>query len=359
MSNRNSGDFDNDIKYCRIIKNRLKQNYKIKTLIMLIGNIAFPRALGASGVQGFFGDPNYPEYKHSGVIKSVFGDIFKGMGFVAKTATVDLNPGNVRLKGNFRFKDFLPNAIIPMPFKGAVLNAVGLSNPGFDNLLSWGIWQHKSDPFMLSFMAIRKTKEERLMEAREFVKLMQKHMWKFMSKWALQVNFSCPNTGHDLRNLIAESEEILNILAELEVPLIPKINPVLTPEFAHEMLEHKHVEALCFSNSVPWGEFPDMIDWSKYAEHGRSPLDLRGYPKGGLSGAPIFPVVRKWLDKFSSINPNTKPIIAGGGITSTKDVRILSEFPSVSAVSIGSAAMVRPWRVKALINECENCLVED
>ncbi len=326
---------------------------------MVLRNIIFPCALGASGVQGFFGDPYYPEYKHSAILKNVFGDIFKNMGFVAKTATIDLNPGNVRLTGNFRFKHFLPDAIIPMPFKGAVLNAVGLSNPGFDNLLSWGIWQHKGEPFMLSFMAIRKTKEERLKEAREFVVLMQKHVRKFMSKWALQVNFSCPNTGHDLKNLIAESDEILNILSELDVPLIPKINPVMTPELAHEMLENEHVDALCFSNSLPWGEFPDMIDWRKYSEHGRSPLALRGYPNGGLSGAPIFPVVRMWLEKFSNINPNTKPIIAGGGVTSRSDVKTLAMFPSISAISIGSAAMVRPWKVKDIIDECYNCLVED
>jgi len=327
---------------------------------MVLRNIVFPRALGASGVQGFFGDPYFPEYKHSALIRKVYGNIFEKMGFVAKTATVDFNPGNVKLGlGGYAFKHFLPDAIIPMPFKGAVLNAVGLSNPGFENLLSWGIWQHKSEPFMLSFMAIRKTKEERLKEAHEFVKLMQKHLHKVMPKWALQVNFSCPNTGHDLKNLIKEAGEILNILSELGRPLIPKINPVLLPELAHEILSYDSVDALCFSNSVPWGEFPELIDWRKYSEHRRSPLALRGYPNGGLSGAPIFPVVRMWLEKFSNINPNTKPIIAGGGITSRSDVRTLAMFPSVSAISIGSAAMVRPWRVRGIINEVYNCLAED
>jgi dihydroorotate dehydrogenase len=327
---------------------------------MVLRNIIFPRALGASGVQGFFGDPYYPEYKHSPIIKGVFGNIFKDMGFVAKTATIDPNPGNVQLvKGGFAFKHFLPDAIIPMPFKGAVLNVVGLSNPGFESLLSYGIWQSRTEPFMLSFMAIRKTKEGRLMEAREFVKLMQIYNRFFKTKWGLQVNFSCPNTGHDLKNLITESDEILNILSELEVPLIPKINPVLTPELAHELLEHEFVDALSFSNSVPWGEFPELIDWRKYSEHNRSPLALRGYLSGGLSGAPIFPVIRMWLEKFSNINPNTKPIIAGGGVTSRGDVKTLAMFPSVSAMSIGSAAMVRPWRVRGIIDEVYNCLAED
>ena len=199
---------------------------------MILRDIYFPPALGASGVQGFYGDRYSPEYKHSQIIRFFWGDIFHDMGFVAKTATINPNKGNVAFKANgFEFKKLLPDAIYPMPLRSAALNAVGLSNPGFGKLLSHMVLQHKTKPFMLSFMAIGKTKEERLMEARMFVVLLSKYKPNFMAKFALQVNFSCPNTGHDQKDLIGEAFEMLDILAELEVPLIPKINAVLPSQY--------------------------------------------------------------------------------------------------------------------------------
>lgn len=325
---------------------------------MILRNIYFPPALGASGVQGFFGDPFYPEYKHSRIIKMIWGDIFQNMGFVAKTATMDFNKGNVKLKlGGFAFKELLPDAIYPMPFRSAALNAVGLSNPGFTILLQTGLWQFKTEPFMLSFMAIRKTKEERMKEAREFVLLLNKYKPKFMAKFALQVNFSCPNTDHNQKDLIGEASQILDILSELGVPLIPKINAVLLPQIAHEIMENKNCDALCFSNSIPFKEFPKDIKWSKYSTHNRSPLEFRGYSSGGLSGAPIFPVVEKWLTMFSKINTSTKPIIAGGGVMSKNDVKILCDFSNVKAISIGTVAFIKPWAVKTIIKECYKYLM--
>lgn len=327
---------------------------------MVLRKVIFPRALGASGVQGFFGDPFYPEYKHSPIIKAICGDIFKDMGFVAKTVTISYNRGNVPLAMNmFSFKELLPKAIHPFIAEGAALNAVGLSNYGFENLLNMGIWQFKKEPFMLSFMAIGKTKEDRLKEARDFVSILKKKIPYFMSPFGLQVNFSCPNTGHDQKDLINEAKEILSILDELDIPLIPKINAVLPAQIAHEILEFKECDALCFSNTIPFGEFPKLINWRKYSKNGKSPLEKYGFPKGGLSGAPIFPVVVDWLEQFEKINSNTKPVIAGGGVMHIKDVQMLSKFKSVSAISIGTVAFTRPWRVPGIIKECNNCLCED
>jgi dihydroorotate dehydrogenase len=324
---------------------------------MILRDIYFPPALGASGVQGFFGDKRYPEYKHSRIVNAIWGNVFKDMAFVAKTATVSPNAGNVKLNG-FAFKKLLPGAIYPMPFKKAALNAVGLSNPGFENLLSYGIWQSKSEPFMLSFMPIRKKGGERITETRDFVILLKKHLPKFMAKFALQVNFSCPNIGHDQRELIGEASQILDILSELEVPLVPKINPVLLPQIALQIMEHKYCDALCFSNSIPYGEFAKEIDWSKYSVHGRSPLVFRGYPSGGLSGAPIFPVVKRWLTEFSKLKGNVKPIIAGGGVMTKDNVRVLCSFPNVKAISIGSVAFIKPWEIKSIIRECYASLMK-
>lgn len=327
---------------------------------MVLRNIYFPRALGASGVQGFFGDPFHPEYRHSKFIKFFWGDIFKDMGFVAKTATAEYNKGNVRLNG-FAFRHFLPDAIYPMPLKAAALNAVGLSNPGFESLLWHGLWQFRKDNFMLSFMAISKSRKERMNETERFVKILEPRIPKFMGKFALQVNLSCPNTGHDQNELVGESAEMFDILSVLGVPLIPKINALITPEKANKIMEHKECDALCFSNTIPFGELPEIIDWRKYSgKNGKSPIENRGYKvKGGLSGKPIFPVVYNWLKLFNDQYPNSKPVIAGGGITTKGDVRRLSELGCVDAISVGTVAFTRPWAVQGIIKEINNCLIED
>jgi dihydroorotate dehydrogenase len=328
---------------------------------MILRDTYYPPAQGASGVGGFFGNPaEHKEYKHSSVIRFMYGDIFEDMGFVAKTATFLANKGYVELaEDGFSFRKFLPNAIYPMLSKQAALNAVGLSNSGFEFLLKLNIWQQRTEPFMLSFMPMGNTADERTRQTESFIALMQNYLPYFKTKIALQVNLSCPNTKHGQKELIGESVEHFNMLGTLNIPLIPKINALLSPEIAHRILDLRNCDALCFSNSIPFGELPDQIDWTKYGRKGKSPLEKYGYPKGGLTGAPIFPVVEAWLHQFTKINSETKPIIAGGGVMSEDHVHILSRFPSVQAISIGTVAFTRPWRVKGIIKACYKYLVDD
>ncbi len=339
---------------------------------MKLRGIYFPPAQGASGVQGFFGDPDHQEYKHSGLIRATFGDIFQGMGFVAKTGTFFWNKGNVELSGNgYSFKRFAPDAIQPFILRGAALNAVGLSNPGYDNLLKTSLWFERTDPFMLSFMAIGKTETERIFETELFVEKMADHLSEFKTKFALQVNLSCPNVGHEQNSLITESYKMFEILKELKIPLVPKINALLDPRIAFEIMAHPACDALCVSNTIPFGQREDKINWSKFGlkvkspieDNGnapkrlseslilRSPLENKGYSPGGLSGAPIFPLVVDWLRSASELK-NTKPIIAGGGVMDRECVEILAQYPNVEAISIGSVAFLRPWRVRGIIDQC-------
>ncbi|MFA7192086.1 MAG: hypothetical protein WC089_02185 [Candidatus Paceibacterota bacterium] len=320
---------------------------------MILRNIYFLPAQGASGVQGFFGDPRYPEYKHSGLIRATFGDIFHGMGFVSKTGTYFYNKGNVELDRNgYSFKRFAPDAIRPFILRGAALNAVGLSNPGYEKLLKTGLWFERTDPFMLSFMAVENTVEKRIAEAELFVEEMANYLGKFRTQFALQVNLSCPNVGHEQHGLIAESYKMFEILNRLRIPLVPKINALLDPGIAFEIMDHPACDALCVSNTIPFGQGPSgKIDWSKYGPKGKSPLERKKYPPGGLSGAPIFPLVVDWLRHASELK-NSKPIIAGGGVMDKESVEILAQYPNVEAISIGSVAFLRPGRVRGIIKQC-------
>lgn len=326
---------------------------------MILRNIDFSPAQGASGVQGFFGNLEYPEYKHSKIIKSVFGNIFDGMGFVAKTGTTHYNQGNVRMEEDgFSFALFSPPAIYPMPLRGAMLNVVGLSNPGYEALLDKCHWFKRREPFMISFMPIKHSKEERLEETREFAKIIERYSECFEAKFAIQVNFSCPNVDGEQEKLVRESSQILDILSRLNIPLIPKINALLYPELAFEVMKHDAADALCVSNTIPFGENAEWlnhrIDWSKFStKDGKSPLQKRGFEKGGgLSGKPVFPITCEWLRSAERCEWNKKPIIAGGGVMSKEDVGILAQFKNVEAISIGTVATLRPWRVPSIIKQC-------
>jgi len=51
-----------------------------------------------------------------------------------------------------------------------MLNSVGLSNFGARFYLDKGVWQKFTEPFCISFMAIGKTRRERMKECSGFVR---------------------------------------------------------------------------------------------------------------------------------------------------------------------------------------------
>ena len=123
---------------------------------MKLRGIDFGCVLDASGTEGFFGE-GYPYQKALRVN-------FSGATFVAKTVTSRPRAGNMRMRrdGSLPWWPLRPDCIVVKLRKGVALNAVGLSNPGAESLLSQGKWQKRKDPFFLSFMAISATKEERM-----------------------------------------------------------------------------------------------------------------------------------------------------------------------------------------------------
>ncbi len=313
---------------------------------MKLRNINFPPVIGASGVQGFFS--GY-EYKYHKIFDNlIWGFDFEGMGFVGKTMTFESHKGNTQLASDgYSIKKFLPDSIWANHFKGVGLNSVGLSNPGAKFLLDQDIWQKRTDSFMLSFMAISKTPETRLEETRLFVETFKIYLSSFKGKVALQVNFSCPNVGHDQIGLLKEVAEILNILSRLDIPLVPKFNVLLSADSMSTIMKHEACDAICISNTLPFGERPDMVDWKRFFPNG-SPLAKHKYGNGGLSGKPLFPLLMEWLTEAEKLRPQ-KPIIAGGGILKRSDVVQLSRFSSVKAISLGSVAFLRPWRIRKII----------
>lgn len=307
---------------------------------MLLRGINFGRVLDASGVRGFFGE-GYPHHRWC----RPFGLDFTGSTFVAKTTTLSPREGNMPLKGDFSPKEKLPRCVVVKPIRGVVLNAVGLSGPGASALLKDGRWQKRTDPFFLSFMSVEKRAEDRLTELRVFVELLRTRLQDFQAPIGLQINFSCPNVGLHAEGLVAESLAALSVAAKIGIPLMPKFSVLLPLDAAKHISSHRSCDALCVSNTLPWGALADSIDWKAIFGSATSPLaDLGG---GGLSGRPLLRLTKQWV-RAARLCGITKSINAGGGILSPDDaLSLLTE--GADSIFVGSAAILRPWRVREII----------
>ncbi len=319
---------------------------------MRLRGIEFGHAWNASGGRNFFPDAGYPFHRW---VKPVGLD-YAGSTFVAKTTTLDPREGNMpRKKDGITPKEFMPTCIVVKPFKGVALNAVGLSGSGAFALLKSGRWQKIREPFLISFMAVGKTPEERVDEACSFASLLRYHMAVCEAPFGVEVNFSCPNVGLPWEALAKEIRLSLNHFATLLVPVIPKLNALVPIKLALEIEQHPACDAIVMSNTIPWGKLPKKINWKKLFGSDVSPLaDLGG---GGLSGAPLLPIVCDWIEAARGAGFK-KPIVGCGGILSCEDADAMLDA-GAEAIELGSISFLRPWRVAGIIRHVNDRLAKE
>jgi len=298
----------------------------------------------ASGLRGFFRE-GYWFHHH------VPGLDFKGSTFVAKTMTTFPNLGNMELRSDFTPARLFPDCVYVDWFRGITLNAVGLSGPGTEALLRTKRWDAIRDPFFISWMPIGKTPEDQADEARAFVELLR-HEPHFIlpSDIGLQLNVSCPNVGANLDQdaVLTKAEMLLAILGELRLPIVVKLNLLVSPVTAARIAEHPACSGLCITNTAPFGTVLDEVEWKRLFPKG-SPLSRRNktYGDGGLSGPLLLPKVETWV-KALRLGCESIHVNAGGGVWHANDVDRLKEA-GADSIFIGTVAMLRPWRVKGII----------
>ena len=134
-----------------------------------------------------------------------------------------------------------------------MLNSVGLSNPGIKVLLGYSQWKMRTEPFLISFMSVEKNPAERIEELKEFIGVLSWHLYSFRTKIGLQLNFSCPNTSHNLWDLEEEIETALDHVSRLKIPIAVKINALASPRAAANISRHRACDAICVSNSISLG----------------------------------------------------------------------------------------------------------
>jgi dihydroorotate dehydrogenase len=297
---------------------------------------------GASGVQGFFGE-GYRFHRYLGPAKPDFD----GMTFVAKTTTLKYRKGNTPLNEDYEPIELFPESVhvgISGFLGGYALNAWGLSGPGLQKLLATGRWQHRTAPFMISFMTLADSPEEQLAEVVEFSDALRRENVTFAAEVGVQLNVSCPNTDTDTDKLIKEATRFLDVMAVMKRPVIVKVSADMNPMAVAEIAAHNVCNALCVSNTVKFGKLPDKINWEKL--YGKtSPLAEKG--GGGLSGAPLLPLTVEFVTRLHALGVS-KHINAGGGILRPRDAGTMADA-GANSIFIGSMAMLRPWWVQQTI----------
>jgi len=276
-----------------------------------------------------------------------------GSTLVAKTTTLLPRKGNMPLGPDLGPAERVPDCVRVKWWAGAALNSVGLSGPGAETLLRAGRWQAREEPTVLSFMSVEGTRAKRSYELIRFLRLLEGYLPDFEGPVALQLNLSCPNAGREQAKTVGEPVAWLVEASALGVPLIPKLSVLFPPEDAVGLQDH--CDALCVSNTVPYGALPDLVDWEglfgrvEAPEGGfeLAPSPLAHLGGGGLSGAPLLPLVVDWVRRARAAGFE-KPIDAGGGVLGPRDVDALVEAGATS-VFVGSAAFLRPWKVASIV----------
>lgn len=303
--------------------------------------VEFGHVGNAAGARNFFGQ-GYPFHR----LASLAGLRFRGSTFVAKTAPLERRPGNMATtEDGMTPRDLFPDCIIALPRNAAALNAVGLTCPGLATLLADGRWQRWREPFFLSLMAVGKTREERLDEVERVAALLRPHLPTFQAPVGLEVNVTCPNVGLQLGKLLDEVADTVHILSGLGLPILVKVNVLLPVEAALEMGSLEHLAGIVQGNSLPWDAVAEELRLQLF---GSTASPLARYGGGGLSGRPLLPLVNDWIGRAREAG-FAKPIVGCGGIMRPRDAESMLQM-GASAVQLGTVCMVRPWRVRAIIN---------
>lgn len=311
---------------------------------MKLRGIDFGNVLGASGVQGFFGEGYWPHK-----VWKPFGLNLANMTFVAKTATLLPRKGNTSLTRHYTLRNPFPRCIKVKFWRGLMLNSVGVSNPGIGALLGTGKWQERTEPFFISIMSFADTLQRRLEELRIIVETIGFCKDSFSAPFGVQLNLSCPNTKCDLNESMDESGEMLETASVLNVPLMPKYSIASAPiEAVMRLNDHPNCDAICVSNTLPFGW--KGIDWKSVWGSTISPLAKFG--GGGLSGKILCPLVCEWIARLRHAG-FTKPINGGGGIFCPENV-VRFNKAGASSVFLGSVTNLRPLRVKSIFNQANS-----
>lgn len=313
--------------------------------MVILKNVDFRNVFGASGTRGFLGEG----YWFHRLYCLFRGFDFEGSTFIAKTSTWTPEAGSLPLDDNFQPKERFPKCIRVYFRQGVALNAVAWSNPGLCALAETGKWQEIKRPFLVSLGVIGRNFLRRTSEAKSLAWYMREKLLPTLKvPIGVEVSVGCPNRDH--ADAGAARDNLLVMRTVLDTPLVLKVHFETPVGIIKQIQDDGLCDALSLVNAIHWGSLPDKIDWKKLFGTDTSPLEKFG--GGSLSGWPLIDISLGRVKELRQAGI-TLPIIAGGGIgcrrSWRKDIDALKDA-GADAISIGTAAIVRPWRMKSIID---------
>ena len=208
-----------------------------------------------------------------------------------------------------------------------MLNAVGLQNPGVDEVI-----QHEIPALRARYQGPIITNVSGF--SIEDYAYVCERMDSETDAAILEVNISCPNVHNGGMAFGTTPENAAEVTRAVKAvttkPVYMKLSPNVTDiaAIARACVENG-ADGLCLINTV-LGMRIDI--------HRRQPVLANRY--GGYSGPGIFPIALRMVNQVRHACPNT-PIIGCGGISSAEDV-IEMMMSGANAVEIGAASLTQP-----------------
>lgn len=248
--------------------------------------------------------------------------------------------GSISLKGttiNARYGNPLPR-IAECP--AGLINAIGLQNPGIDDVISQELPLLKkvyNDKFIVNIGGH---------SVDDYVQAVQKCNG-IKDILGIELNISCPNVEGGGLAFGTDATAIENLVREVKqrsdqkiiVKLSPNVTDICTLAIA---AQNGGADAISLINT--------LIGMRIDIKTGKPIISVK---KGGYSGRGIFPVaIRMVYDVFNVVNI---PIIGMGGIDSASDV-IEMIMAGASAVMIGTSTLQNPFACKNIIEDLESTM---
>lgn len=255
---------------------------------------------------------------------------------------------DINILGTFSFKGTTieerfgnPTPRIAESYAG-MLNAIGLQNPGVNNVLNIELEKLKKVYNKLVVANIGGSTFEDYLEA---VKIISKSD----IVGAIELNISCPNVkaggmgfGTDPKMAYDLTKAVCKIT---HLPVYVKLSPNVTDIVSiAKAVEKAGASAISMINTL----VGMRIDLKT-----RKPILANTY--GGFSGPAIKPIALKMVHQvYKNVNI---PIIGGGGITDAYDV-IEMMMAGATAVQIGTANLIDPYVCQKIINDLPKVMDE-
>ena len=250
--------------------------------------------------------------------------------------------GSISLKGT----TLLPRYGNPLPriaeCPGGLINAIGLQNPGVDNVINHEIKELEK---VYDDLVIANVGGHSVSDYVETVK-------KFNDcdkVFAIELNISCPNVSGGGMAFGVDKDVASSLVKEVKKvskkPIIVKLSPNVTDIVTiAKAVEKAGADAISLINT--------MVGMRINLKTGKPIISIK---KGGYSGPGIYPVALRMVYEVS--NAVSIPVIGMGGITSAYDV-IEMMYAGASLVMIGSQNLIDPYACKKIIEDLPRVMKE-